>query len=171
MAEKALTVSVSVYGVRETIAAFDRLPRVARKEIADANYEIAASFVPRLTFAAARLGRQGSLLGPTVTAVRDRRVPVISAGGSQAVGRRRKPAYKLLFGFEFGSDRYGQFRRHLGGGGSWRAVAALGGSGPCPFLFLGLGAGVEEVFPLLGVYQGGGFSSQWMDASKTRVFP
>lgn len=111
--------SVSVVGVRETVAAFDRLPRVARKEIADANYEIAASFVPRLTFAAARLGRQGSLLGPTVTAVRDRRVPVISAGGNQAVGRRRKPAYKLLFGFEFGSDRYGQFRRHLGGGGSY----------------------------------------------------
>lgn len=119
MAKKALTMSVSVYGMRETIAAFDRLPRVARKEIAEANYQIAASFVPRLVFAANSLGRQGPLLGSTVQALRDRRVPVLSAGGTRPVGSRRKPAYKLLFGFEFGSDRYGQFRRHLGGGGSY----------------------------------------------------
>lgn len=119
MAKKALTMSVSVYGMHETLAAFDKLPRVARKEIADANYAIAASFVPRLTFAASTLGGQGPLLGPTVDAIRDRRVPVISAGGSRPVGRNRKPAYKLLFGFEFGSGRYSQFRRHLGGGGSY----------------------------------------------------
>lgn len=119
MGNKTLTVSVSVYGVRETVAAFDKLPRQARKEIADANYEIAASFVPRLRFAATTLGGQGPLLGSTVSAVRDRRVPVIQAGGARPVGSRRKPAYKLLFGFEFGSDRYGQFRRHLGGGGSY----------------------------------------------------
>lgn len=119
MGNKGLTVSVSVYGVRETVAAFDKLPKVARKEIADANYEIAASFVPRLRFAAVTLGGQGPLLGPTATAVRDRRVPVISVGGDRPVGSRRRPAYKLLFGFEFGSDRYRQFRRHLGGGGSY----------------------------------------------------
>lgn len=119
MAKKALTVSVSVYGVRETVAAFEKLPRVARKEIAEANYKIAASFVPRLTFAAASLGGQGPLLGPTVRAIHDRRVPVLSAGGDRAVGRNRRPAYKLLFGFEFGSGRYHQFRRHLGGGGSY----------------------------------------------------
>lgn len=116
---KELTVSVSVSGVRETVAAFDRLPRVARKELAEANYQIAASFVPRLRFAAATLGGQGPLLGSTVDAVRDRRVPVVRAGGSRPVGSRRKPAFKLLFGFEFGSDRFRQFRRHLGGGGSY----------------------------------------------------
>jgi hypothetical protein len=119
MAKKALTMSVSVYGVRETVAAFDRLPRDAREEIVEANYQIASSLVPRLRFSAATLGHQGTLLGPTVTALRDRRVPVVSAGGTAPVGRKRKPAYKLLFGFEFGSDRYRQFRRHLGGGGSY----------------------------------------------------
>ena len=119
MGRQALTMSVSVSGVRETVAAFDRLPRVARREIAEANYSIAAGLVPRLRFAAATLGGQGPLLGPTVRAIKDRRVPVISAGGADPVGRKRKPAYKLLFGFEFGSDRYGQFRRHLGGGGSY----------------------------------------------------
>lgn len=119
MAKNTLTVSVSVYGVRETVAAFDKLPRQARKEIADANYSIAASFVPRLRFAATTLGRQGPLLGSTVEAVRDRRVPVVQAGGSRPVGSRRKPAHKILFGFEFGSDRFHQFRRHLGGGGSY----------------------------------------------------
>lgn len=119
MGKKALTMSVSVYGVRETVAAFDRLPRDARKEITEANYQIASSLVPRLRFSAATLGHQGKLLGPTVTALRDRRVPVVSAGGTAPVGSRRKPAYKLLFGFEFGSDRYRQFRRHLGGGGSY----------------------------------------------------
>ena len=116
---KSLTVSVSVYGVRETVAAFDRLPRAARRELAETNYEIASSLVPRLRFAANTLGGQGPLLGSTVTALRDSRVPVISAGGTRPVGSRRKPAYKLLFGFEFGSDRYRQFRRHLGGGGSY----------------------------------------------------
>ena len=119
MAKQALTMRVSVVGVRETVAAFDRLPRQARKEIAEANYQIAASFVPRLRFAASTLGRQGPLLGSTVEAVRDRRVPVVQAGGSRPLGSRHKPAHKLLFGFEFGSDRYGQFRRHLGGGGSY----------------------------------------------------
>lgn len=119
MARKTLTMSVSVYGVRETVAAFDRLPRDAREEIVEANYQIASSLVPRLRFSAATLGHQGTLLGPTVTALRDRRVPVVSAGGTAPVGRKRKPAYKLLFGFEFGSDRYRQFRRHLGGGGSY----------------------------------------------------
>lgn len=119
MGKQTLTMSVSVYGVRETVRAFDQLPREARKEITEANYKIAASFVPRLRFSAATLGAQGPLLGSTVEAVRDRRVPVIQVGGTRPVGSRRKPAYKLLFGFEFGSDRYGQFRRHLGGGGSY----------------------------------------------------
>lgn len=119
MARKTLTMSVSAYGVRETVAAFDRLPRDAREEIVEANYQIASSLVPRLRFSAATLGHQGTLLGPTVTALRDRRVPVVSAGGTAPVGHKRKPAYKLLFGFEFGSDRYRQFRRHLGGGGSY----------------------------------------------------
>jgi hypothetical protein len=30
---------------------------------------------------------------------------------------------------------------------------------------------VEEFLPLLGGYTGEGFSSQWMDASKSRVYP
>jgi len=119
MGKQTLTMSVSVYGVRETMAAFDKLPRQARKEIADANYDIAASFVPRLRFAAVTLGAQGPLLGSTVEALRGRRTPIIQVGGSRPVGSRRKPAYKLLFGFEFGSARYSQFRRHLGGGGSY----------------------------------------------------
>ena len=53
------------------------------------------------------------------------------------------------------------------GGGGTPAVAApgerrlpLGAAAPCPFFFLELGAGVEEVFPLVGGCQGGGFSSQ-----------
>ena len=116
---KSLTVNVTVAGVSETVAAFDRLPRVARREIADANYQIASSLVPRLRFAAVTLGGQGPLLGSTVSAVRDRRVPVVQAGGTRPVGSRRRPAFKLLFGFEFGSDRFRQFRRHLGGGGSY----------------------------------------------------
>lgn len=118
MAKQALTMRVSVYGVRETIAAFDRLPREARREIEEASLDIARSMVPRLRFAAVGLGRQGPLLGSTVRALKDR-VPVVSAGGAAPLGSRRRPAFKLLFGFEFGSDRYGQFRRHLGGGGSY----------------------------------------------------
>jgi hypothetical protein len=58
----------------------------------------------------------------------------------------------------------------MGGDGS-PAVATLGAAAPCPFLFHGFGAGVEEISPLLGGAKGGGVSSQWMDASKTRVSP
>ena len=106
MAKNTLTMSVSVSGVRETVRAFDKLPRDAREEIVDANYKIAASFTSRLRFSAATLGGQGPLLGSTVEAVRDRRVPVIQAGGARPVGSYRKPAYMILLGFDFGSDRY-----------------------------------------------------------------
>jgi len=41
---------------------------------------------------------------------------------------------------------------------------------PCTFFFLGHGDGVEELLPLLGGCQGGGFLWLWMDASKNRAF-
>lgn len=62
---------------------------------------------------------QSPNLAATVKAARDR-VPVVTAGGSRKLGRRRKPAYKTLFGAEFGSNNYAQFQRpHAGRNGYW----------------------------------------------------
>jgi hypothetical protein len=54
----------------------------------------------------------------TVKARRDR-VPVIEAGGATSVGRNRVPAYKILFGSEFGARTLPQYRPHLGKGSYW----------------------------------------------------
>jgi hypothetical protein len=48
-------------------------------------------------------------------------------------------------------------RREAPGGG-WRRRQPLGAEAPCPFFFLGDGAGVDEFLPLLGCCQHGGFS-------------
>jgi hypothetical protein len=65
-----------------------------------------------------------------------------------------------------------RWRRRGGGGGAPpRAAATLGGGGPCPFLFLGHGSDLEELLPLLGGCEGGGFSWLWVVCSKIRVSP
>src|SRR5688572_27989939 len=50
----------------------------------------------------ARTNAQSALMAPTVRAQKAA-VPVILAGGSRRVGRNRVPAYKVLFGSEFGA--------------------------------------------------------------------
>ena len=58
-------------------------------------------------------------------------------------------------------------RREAPGGGA--APAALGAEAPCPFFFLGDGAGVDEFLPLLGCCHEGGILWLWLGASKNRV--
>jgi len=71
-------------------------------------------------------------VGTTVKAIKDR-VPVVQAGGARRVASTRVPAFKLLFGSEFGADRrFGwyahqrfaesegrQFSPHQGTTGRW----------------------------------------------------
>ena len=105
---------VDVRGLRETIAAFRNLPKDASNELRDATQQVSRDVAERISRAARASSRQAALMAKTVKARRDR-VPVVQAGGATRVGRNRNPAYKILFGANFGARYLKQFR-------PWRAA-------------------------------------------------
>jgi hypothetical protein len=117
-------VKVQIDGLRETLKAFNDLPKDASKELRDASLELARMLADRARAdALVSGGPQGKLLAPTVKAKRDR-VPVVEAGGTSRVGRNRAPAYGVLFGSVFGmngrSGWYGEARYRGGIGRQYR---------------------------------------------------
>lgn len=116
--QRTLTITVSTPGLRGTLAAFQRLPKSASDALRDQSLELARTLAVKVAAAGRADSPQSALMAPTVVARRDR-VPVIVAGGTRRVGSRRKPAYKILFGSEFGSTHLPQFRPHLGRGSYW----------------------------------------------------
>ena len=115
MAKTALTVNFRVEGADEMLRRFRGLPKDADKELKDAAGELVEDLVGGARSAAqADRAPQSRLLAPTVKARRGR-TPAIAAGGSKRVGRSRVPAFKVLFGSEFGSNQYKQFQRPHGG--------------------------------------------------------
>lgn len=119
MASKtALTVSIRIDGARETLAAFRRLPKEASDSLRQRSMELAQVLVTRVAAGARADSPQSALMAPTVKVARDR-VPAITAGGSTRVGRNLVPAYKIIFGSEFGSTTLRQYRPHLGRGSYW----------------------------------------------------
>jgi hypothetical protein len=117
MAEN-LRVRIRIDGVREHLAACRALPPEAQKLLRTRSQEIAETLAVKLRGAAMSDSPQSALMAPTVKALRDR-VPTIQAGGSKRVGRNRKPAYKLIFGTEFGAKTLRQFRPHRGASSYW----------------------------------------------------
>jgi hypothetical protein len=118
MAQQSLTIKLHILGVRETLAAFRKLPKEASNSLREQSMRLAASLAQHVSGEARADSPQSALMAPTVKAIRDR-VPAISAGGTSRVGRNQKPAFKILFGSEFGARRYKQFRPHLGTGSYW----------------------------------------------------
>lgn len=118
MASKTLTVQIRIDGLRETIKALNALPKEAGTEIREKAGELSRKLADAAAASGRREGRQAALVAGTVKAARDR-VPVVVAGGTKRIGSRRKPAYKLLFGSEFGANRLRQYRQHLGSGSYW----------------------------------------------------
>lgn len=118
MAGRDLTVTIRVSGIRETLAALSRLPKDASNELRDASLEISRELAAAARQAGVAEGSQAALVATTVKARRDR-VPVVVAGGTKRLGSNRAPAYKLLFGSEFGANRYEQYRPHVGAGSYW----------------------------------------------------
>lgn len=120
MADKKqqLTIGIKIDGVRETLAAFRRMPREASEALRIRSGELAASLAGKVQAAAHADSPQSALMAATVKPRRDR-IPVIEAGGSARVGSRSTPAYNILFGSEFGSRQYRQFRPHLGRDSYW----------------------------------------------------
>lgn len=118
MANQGLTVRLHIEGARGTLKAFRDLPKDASDELREATLKLSETMASRVTAAGRSDSPQSALVAGTVKANRDR-VPSISAGGAKRVGSNRKPAYKILFGSEFGSNRLKQFRPHLGRGSYW----------------------------------------------------
>ncbi|HYD28883.1 hypothetical protein [Brevundimonas sp.] len=116
---RQLTINVRAEGVRETLAAFRSLPKDANNELRAASLDLSRLLALKAAAAGEAEGSQAALVAGTVKAARDR-VPVVQAGGTKRLGSRRKPAWKLLFGSEFGSNQYTQFPRlHQGREGIW----------------------------------------------------
>lgn len=115
MASKGITVKVRISGVRETIRAFRQLPKDANDELRKRSQAIASDLATKIASAARSSSAQSALVAGTVKAMRDR-VPVVQAGGNRKVGRKRKPAHKVLFGANFGATYLKQFRPHRAGG-------------------------------------------------------
>lgn len=124
MAKTSLTVKVTITGVRETLKAFQDLPKDANNELRDASLQLAKLLATKAQIdITLHGGPQGKLLAPTVKAVRDR-VPVVQIGGTRKVGRNHAPAWGVLFGSIFGffgrSGWYGAARYRGGIGRQYR---------------------------------------------------
>jgi hypothetical protein len=116
MAAKKITIGIA--GINETLKAFRDLPKDASNELRAAALELSRTLAASAAASGTAEGSQAALVATTVKAARDR-VPVVTAGGNKKLGRNKKPAYKLLFGSEFGSDQYEQYKPHLGNGSYW----------------------------------------------------
>ncbi|MEO3930769.1 hypothetical protein ABGB07_44035 [Micromonosporaceae bacterium B7E4] len=118
MARSGIVVTLRLDGARDVLTAFRALPKDANNELRAASLALAETLAPKVAAAGRSEGRQAALLAKTVRAQRDR-VPVIVVGGTRRLGSNRAPAFKLLFGSEFGANFYRQFRPHLGSGSYW----------------------------------------------------
>ena len=108
---------VQVEGLRETRKKFRELPDDGRKELKARSSRIAQVVGDEASRRFMALGHQGPLVASTLrTRLGD--TPTIAVGGSARLGQNRKPAFKLLYGTEFGSDKYKQFHAaHTGQAG------------------------------------------------------
>lgn len=118
-----IEMSVKVGGLTEARLALGRVDRDAEAELRDANRRIAQALAHKVQAAAHTEGAQADILASTVKTGLGP-TPSVWAGGTRLIGSNHKPAYKLLFGSEFGARQQGpgalrQFKPHLGRGSYW----------------------------------------------------
>ncbi|WP_146605787.1 hypothetical protein [Micromonospora craterilacus] len=117
-------ISVRVDGVWPVLRDLQKLPADADRETRDVGYRLAVLLAGQVAANARVDSRQSALMASTVRPVAGRE-PSIVAGGGARVGRRGTPAFKILFGSEFGARTYKQFRPHLSGGSYWMWEAIM----------------------------------------------
>ena|ERR1700749_3673343 len=114
MAKEGLSFNMAVSGLYSTLAALNVMPDEAKSELKDAAFELSQDIAQAIRAAAHAAGHQGPLLAGTVSwgsdSGDDSDLPEVQAGGSSRLGRRAKPAFKMLFGSEFGATYLKQFR-------------------------------------------------------------
>lgn len=102
---------------REVQLRLSRLPRQAREELEKANNKLSRRLANRVRRAAKRDGARHPKQAAIIPiGVRNGPTPGVWAGGNQLVGRRRKPAWKLIYGAEFGARVLRQYRAWSGAG-------------------------------------------------------
>ena len=110
-----ISLHIQMTGVRETLAAFRKLPKDATAKLRDANQKIVDQLDDKIQNAARASSKQSALVVPGIKARRDR-VPSVQAGGARKVGSNRRPLHKIMFGANFGATFLPQFRPHRGAG-------------------------------------------------------
>lgn len=120
---QGISLTVRIDGAQATLKAFRDLPKEASDALRVASLDLSQSMANWVRAAGSAEGRQASLLVGTVKARRDR-LPYMVVGGSSKIGHPwpgggKAPAYKLLFGSEFGSSRGHGFLAHRGKAGYW----------------------------------------------------
>lgn len=154
MAKTTMSVPVRIDGIRQTLTGLSKLGPDANNAIRDAALDLSKLLAARAQAAGAAEGRQAALVARTVKARRDRVPVVVGGGATPRLGRGRAKPYELLFGSEFGSDRYRQFGKpHIGRGSYWffRTVDEQ-----APQIAAAWQRAADEVLRRFGNQQGGG---------------
>lgn len=111
--QTSLSARVVIEGADGLERALRKLPKDAKDEIKLVSALLATDVAEGVRAAANRHGRRSMLLGRTVKAQRSGSTPGVAVGGSVGLptSHGRVPAYKLLFGDEFGAGQKGDGRR------------------------------------------------------------
>lgn len=110
---------VQVLGIRETLRAFNRLPKEANAALRERTKKLAEVLAGKVRSAGRSSDRQSAAVAVTAKARKDR-IPKIVLGGAKRVTSSKTPAHLIFFGAEFGAgSRLRQFRPHLGRVGYW----------------------------------------------------
>jgi hypothetical protein len=102
-------VNVTITGLKATQKALKKLPEDFTKAVMDASWAISQEVAVALRAKARAQSAQAGLLAPTVV-TGEALMPMVTIGGTSKVGKSAAAAYKILFGTEFGSHAYHQFR-------------------------------------------------------------
>jgi hypothetical protein len=134
VAKTGLIITVRIDGAKETIRAFNALPKNVNRELRDRTKELATIMAQSAKDAGIRQGRQAALVARSVKVQRDRVPAVVAGGGSPPLGRHGAPPSALLFGSEFGMNvasgwfhqsrffkdwSHFQYHEHTGQTGAW----------------------------------------------------
>lgn len=118
-AKRSLVINVKIDGLRETLRAFNALPKDASNELRDEAMAIADDMAGWIRAGALAESRTAARVAGTLKVRRDR-VPVVEIGGASKVGtgtgRQKGKAFQLLFGANFGARQYSQFKAWAGRG-------------------------------------------------------
>lgn len=132
---RPLDLTVRIEGANGTLRAFRDLPKEASDALRDKAQELSKLMARWVSDAGQSEGAQAALLAGTVVAKRDR-LPYIAVGGTKRIGHAwpgagKAPAWRLLFGSEFGHSGAGGrgkgsgdfaphgFKPHRGREGYW----------------------------------------------------